>query len=235
MGNLTPGTTYSLSAWTLDTSGRYSPRVTTRAVGTRTTISSNVTTLYYGQSFVLTGRLTRVDSGAGVPGALVELQARRLGTTSFQVVATGRSSSTGGLSANFIPQWGTEYKWVYRGSSGGGQNSSGDSLIGQASPLRTISVTSLVSTYLPVDKITLGQSAVLSGTVAPNHAGQAVYLQRLDNGAWKDVAGTKLSSTSAYSFTLKPSAKGTYYYRVRKPGDVDHLVSYSNRRTLTVS
>jgi len=76
----------------------------------------------------------------------------------------------------------------------------------------------------------------VSGGVNPYHVGQVVYLQHYTGGGrWANVASGKLSSKSTYVFTLKPSARGTYSYRVVKPADVDHLLAVSPTRSFTVS
>ena len=63
----------------------------------------------------------------------------------------------------------------------------------------------------------------------------AVYLQRyLGGGRWQNVTSKALSSSSGYSFTIKPTWKGTLYYRVYKPADTDHLAGYSAIRNFKV-
>jgi len=48
------------------------------------------------------------------------------------------------------------------------------------------------------------------------------------------VTSKALSSSSGYSFTIKPTWKGTLYYRVYKPADTDHLAGYSAIRNFKV-
>ncbi|SCG40876.1 Ig-like domain-containing protein [Micromonospora siamensis] len=219
VANLVPGQTYAFGIWVVDRSGKVSGVAGIRAVGTATSISSNTTSIAYGGTVTVTGKVTRVDTGAGIAGAKAELHARRKGTTTFVVVGTATSAADGTLSFAHKPSGALEYKWVYRGGNG---------LIGAASGLRGVWVATTVSATLSATSIPLGGSVSLTGKVAPSHAGQAVYLQRSVNGAWHDVIGAKLSVTSAYSFAIKPTAKGTYTYRVRKPGDTDHAIGYSS-------
>ncbi|MEV0153011.1 S8 family serine peptidase [Micromonospora sp. NPDC050686] len=233
--NLTPGTTYSFAGWVRDKSGNYSKVSTARAAGTATSIVSSPTSLIHGTAEVtLTGRLVRTDTGAPIAGVPVELHARRKGTTTFTYLGSVTTTSTGSLTyARLRPEYSTEYKWVFRGSN---DKATGQAHVGAASALKLVSVAPYLSARLSKTSFALGGSVTLSGTVTPEHpAGQTVYLQRSVGGVWKDVASTKLSSVSSYSFTIKPAARGTYWYRVRKPADSDHLQAWSPARSFKVS
>ena len=48
----------------------------------------------------------------------------------------------------------------------------------------------------------------VTGSVAPNHKGQRVYLQRLAGGTWKGVATAVLTSASAYTLRARPRGRG---------------------------
>jgi hypothetical protein len=60
-----------------------------------------------------------------------------------------------------------------------------------------------------------------------------VYLQRSPN--WATVTTGKLNSTGNYGFTIKPTARGTYSYRVVWLADGDHATTVSATKTFTVS
>ncbi|SCE80859.1 Serine protease, subtilisin family [Micromonospora mirobrigensis] len=234
VGNLTPGTTYSFSAWVRDKAGNLSKVSTARAAGTATTIASSPTSLVHGTAQVtVTGRLTRTDTGAAIAFTSVQLHARPKGATSFTYLGSATSTSTGALTyPGLRPDASTEYKWVYRGSN---DETTGQAYIGAASQLKLVSVAPYLSAKLSRTSFALGGTVTLSGTVTPGHPSQTIYLQRSIGGVWKDVATGKLTSTSAYAFTVKPAARGTYWYRVRKPADSDHLEARSPARSFTVS
>ena len=40
---------------------------------------------------------------------------------------------------------------------------------------------------------------------------------------WRTSAVTRLSTTSAYRFTVRPAKRTTYHYRAFRPADADHL------------
>ena len=91
-----------------------------------------------------------------------------------------------------------------------------------------------VSARPQASTVTYGQTITVTGTVAPNHRGQQVYLQRLVSGAWKGVATATLTSTSAYTLRAKAPARGTFTYRVVKRADTDHTSATSPTLTVTV-
>ncbi|MBY8875992.1 hypothetical protein K7640_29615 [Micromonospora sp. PLK6-60] len=224
---LASGSTYTFRFWVRDRGGRYStvaPSV--RLTGTRTTVGSNVTALAYGSAVTVTGKLVRADTGAAIGGAAVQLYGRRKGTTTWTLIATATSNSSGNLAYSHKPSWSLDYKWVYRNST---------SYQGSESTLRTVGVKTTISVSLSRTSVALGGSVTLSGKVSPSHAGKYVYLQRYVNGRWTTVANRTLSSTSTYSFAVKPSARGTYTYRVHKPADTDHLAGYSVTRAFKVT
>jgi serine protease len=223
---LAAGTTYTFRVWVRDRSGRYSSTApSVRLVGTRVAINSSATTVTYGGAATVGGGLTRVDTGAAIVGAPVQLYARRKGTTGWVLLGTRTSSGTGYVAFTHQPAWSLDYLWVYRGST---------AFMGTGSAMRTMGVAVAVSATLSRTSVPLGGSVTLSGGVAPGHPGQPVYLQRLANGAWTTVTSRALSSTSSYAFTIKPGSRGTYYYRVYKPGDTDHVGNVSPTRSFRV-
>ena len=193
--------------------------------GSALTSATSASTVTYGSTVTVSGRLTSTDTGNGVGGAPVQLYGRRKGTTTWLLLGTATSSSTGALAISHRPTWTLDYRWSYAGSATHGSS---------VSAARAVGVGTKVSATLSRTSVALGGSVTLSGTVAPTHAGQAVYLQRLVNGSWSTVAGRTLSSTSTYGFTIKPSSRASYYYRVYKPADVDHLAGYSGTRSFSI-
>ena len=220
------GKNYAFSVWVRDRSGKYSTAATGKLRGTALTISSSATAITYRSTVTVTGRLTRPDTGEALPGVPVELYGRQKGTSTWTLLATVNTSSTGNLSYVHKPLWSLDYQWMYRGNT---------SFFGVGSTLRAVGVRTYASATFSSGSIPLGQTVTLSGSVSPSHVGQTVYLQRSVNGVWSTVTSTALSSTSQYSFSIKPGTRGTYAYRVYKPADTDHLAGYSAMKYLTVS
>lgn len=224
--NLAQGTTYSFRIWTQDRSGKLSPASSRTLVGTAETMSSNVTTLTYRGAVTLSTRLTRRDTGAALTGVPVQLYARRVGATAWNLLTTSTTSSTGTVSFVNKPAASVDYMWIYRGSA---------SFVGSSSTVRRVGVRAAVTAAVSRTSLALGGSFTMSGSVAPTHAGKSVYLQRYaGNGTWTTLASRALSSTSAYAFTVKPGWRGTFTYRVYKPADADHLASSSPNHAVKV-
>ena len=128
---LTEGSTYTFAVWVRDWSGKLSSPSAVTLTGSAVTISSSAKTLPSGSSVSLTGRLTRPDTGAAIAGASVQLYGRLEGSTTWSLVGTATSSSTGYLSLSHTPSASTDYQWIYPGST---------AYTGADSPLRTVQV-----------------------------------------------------------------------------------------------
>lgn len=131
VSGLTEGSTYTFGAWVRDRSGKLSSPSTVTLTGSAVTISSSVKTLTYGSSVSVTGQLTRTDTRAAIAGASVQLYGRREGSTTWSLVGTATSSSTGYLSLSHTPSASTDYQWIYPGST---------AYTGADSPLRAVQV-----------------------------------------------------------------------------------------------
>ncbi|WP_374967914.1 S8 family serine peptidase [Terrabacter sp. BE26] len=226
VANLAQGTTYSFRIWARDRSGKLSAPSSRTLVGTTETMTSNVTSLAYAGSVTVSSRLTRPDTGGSVVGVPVQLYWRRAGTTTWNLLTTRTSSSTGTVSYAHKPATSVEYLWIYRGST---------SFVGSSSALRAVGVRTAVTGVVSRSSLALGGTFTMSGSVSPTHVGQGVYLQRYaGSGKWTTVTSKPLGTTSAYAFSVKPSARGTFTYRVYKPADTDHLASYSASRAVRV-
>lgn len=131
VSGLTEGTTYTFAAWVRDRAGKLSSPSTLTLTGSAVTISSSAKTLRYGSSVSITGQLTQPDTGAAITGASVQLYGRPEGSTTWSLVGTATSSSTGYLSLSHQPNASTDYQWIYSGST---------AYTGADSPLRTVQV-----------------------------------------------------------------------------------------------
>jgi hypothetical protein len=75
--------------------------------------------------------LTRPDTGAAISGAQVRLYGRPEGATAWSLVGTATSGGGGDLALSHTPSAGTEYQWIYPGST---------EYTGTDSPVRTVQV-----------------------------------------------------------------------------------------------
>jgi hypothetical protein len=182
-------------------------------------------TITFGQQVTLPSRLTDEQTAAGLPGEQVNLFARRAGTAGDQAAGTATTNTEGAAAFTVSPGATTTYRVSFPGSA----------TYGTADSLQVmITVTPTVSARLHASTITLGRTITATGTVAPNHRGQKVYLRRLAGGAWKGVATATLTSASTYTLKAKPPGRGTFSYRVVKRADTDHTSATSPTLTVIV-
>ncbi|MFM6850550.1 MAG: hypothetical protein ACKOVB_15770, partial [Terrabacter sp.] len=222
---LANGTTYSFRVWARDSAQHFSTPATVTLVGTATTIASSTTAVTYGGSVSLSSKVTR--SGTPIAGVPVQLLARKAGTSNWVLVATRTTSSTGIVSVAHKPTASLDYLWVYRGSS---------TLMGSPSPARRVGVRMAITSNLSRTSVPLGGTFALSGSVAPSHAGQTIYLERyVGSGRWTTVTTRRLSTSSTYSFSVKPTFRATQTYRASVKDDGDHLMSYGPSRVIKVT
>ena len=76
---------------------------------------------------------------------------------------------------------------------------------------------------------------MLYGYLNPPHAGMTVYLQRRSGTSWVAVTTGKLATNGKFAFSIKPTARGTYTYRVVWLADADHQGTQTASKVLTVN
>jgi hypothetical protein len=171
--------------------------------------------------FLRTGR-TAVD------GQAVNLLERVPGTSRWKQVATASTSGTSG-SVNFSVKNLTrneQFELVHPATSAYGRS---------VSAVVTVHVAPHVSASLRSATVRHGQTTTLTARVTPAAGGQTVYLQRLANHKWSDVAHHSLSSRSVSTFQVGAAKAGKVVYRVRIGASSSHAAAASKPVTLTVS
>jgi hypothetical protein len=221
---LANSTSYAFRAWVKDSSGKFGPPVDTKLIGSRSTAATSSASIAYGGAVTLYSKVTRIDTSAPLVGVPVSLYARTKNSSSWREVARVTSDSTGQVHYLHKPTVSTVYQWGYNGSP---------DLLGSRSGNATVEVRPTITANLSSAAIKLGGSTVLYGYLRPQHPGQTVYLQRSPN--WATVSTGKLNTTGNYGFTIKPTARGTYSYRVVWLADGDHATTVSATKTFTVS
>ena len=160
--------------------------------------------LAYGEGAEITGTVTKRGTDNAPRTASVELLARVAGASDWKVVSTSKTNSEGKVLFRPKPERNTSY--VIRLPATATQK-------GSQSPSQAVVVNALNTAKLSAASTKLGLSATLTATVAPGQAGRTVTLQRLVSGKWTNVTSHALSSKSAWVFSVKPTARGTYTYR----------------------
>ena len=193
---------------------------------TTLSLTPSARTVTYGRSTALTIRLGQSGGTGGVPGRSVRLWKRKVGVLGWTAVGTYTTGSDGRVVVTATPPANTYYKATF---------ASDGVAYGAPDAVTRVDVAPRVSATLSRTTVARGTAVRIPVTVAPNHAGQQVVLQRLVGGVWRDVTSATLSGTSTAAFTTTRYTAGTYYYRVTKAADSDHVAGTSARLTLRVT
>ncbi|GAB2611176.1 S8 family serine peptidase [Kribbella endophytica] len=223
---LANATSYAFRAWVKDRSGKWSSSVAANLTGTYTTMTGNATALDFGGKVTLNGSVVRVDTKAPLAGVLVSLYGRNKNSSTWREITRVTTSATGTYSVTYQPTYSTIFAWGYNGSP---------ELLGSRTGNWTTDIRPTLTASLSATSIKLGASTTFYGYVRPQHAGSAVYLQRSTGTTWTTITSTKLNSTGNYGFSIKPTARASYTYRVVFQSDGDHATGVSPSKSFTVS
>ncbi|GAA1522457.1 S8 family serine peptidase [Kribbella lupini] len=223
---LANATSYAFRAWVKDRSGKWSSSVAANLTGTYTTMTGNATAFDFGGKVTLSGSVVRVDTKAPLAGVLVSLYGRNKNSSTWREITRVTTSATGTYSVTYQPTYSTIFAWGYNGSP---------QLLGSRTGNWTTDVRPTLTASLSATSIKLGASTTLYGYVRPQHAGSPVYLQRSTGTTWTTITSTKLNSTGNYGFSIKPTVRASYTYRVVFQSDGDHATGVSPARSFTVS
>jgi hypothetical protein len=216
---------YAYRAFVKDSTGKIGPGVSTRLIGTKSTITASSASIMYTQASTLSTTLTRINDGGKLAGASVVLYSKAKTASKWSVAGSFTSDANGVVTTAQKPSVSTYYMWAYNGSTG---------LLGTRSAALLVQVKPAMSAYL-APTLTLGQSAYLYGYLNPPHAGMPVYLQRRSGTGWVAMATGTLATNGKFGFVFKPAARGTYTYRVVWFADADHQGTQTPSKVLTVS
>lgn len=205
---LNPGTTYSFSFFPRNPEGTYGPRSAVMARGTNLGLGESPIEAAYGTTISLTGVLNDYRTNEGIAGMRVDLARVAYGGRSYTTLAHTITGKDGGFTFTAPMTASAGYRVSFSGAEG----------ILAASPLETfVTVVPRVTAKASKPSGKLGTTFTIATTVTPVLVGPEAQLQRSSSGKWKTVGKRKLTKTGV-SFPVKPTAKGTYNYRVYVPG-----------------
>jgi hypothetical protein len=222
------------------------------ATYTATSTPSNITLtaakplLAYGASTSLTGRLvsdpTPLDPSDGnslpLAGQTVTIQRHAAGSTGYANVTTVTTGLDGsfGLPTPVKPTVKTSYRAVWAGGTVATvvyPPASATATV-QVKPVITLALTKYNSKSGKYFLYKLSRTVYAKGTLKPNHAklgdGTAAkvtvtaYKYAKSTRKWVKVKSVLrgLTTTSSYTWSWRPSARGTYQLATRFAGDADH-------------
>ncbi|QNE22711.1 S8 family serine peptidase [Kribbella qitaiheensis] len=225
---LANATSYAFSAWVKDRSGKYSATAaTTQLIGSSTSLTADKSIIDFGGGVTLGGKVTRIDTHAALAGVPISLYGRDKNGTVWREITRKTTAADGTFSVvGYAPSVSTVFAWGYNGSA---------DLLGSRTGNFTVEVRPTITSNVSPATIKLGATTNFYGYVRPQHAGSPVYLQRLSGSTWSTITSTKLNTTGNYAFAIKPTAKGTYTYRVVFQADADHATAVSPAKSFTVN
>jgi hypothetical protein len=145
--------------------------------------------------------------GSGAAGAEIALE-RRLVGGGWSQIDSATTDRNGNVSFVIMSTATADYRLRWDRCS----NDNADLYTGA----RTITVVSYTSTRSSRSSVKRGKTFVLSGSVSPSQAGGQVRIQarKGGRGAFRTIYTNTLSASSTYARSIKPSSKGSWYYRV---------------------
>ncbi|HZX04629.1 DUF1906 domain-containing protein [Kribbella sp.] len=222
---LSNSASYAYRVWTKDATGKVGPGVDVRLVGSKATFGMSAASIMYTGAVTLTAGVSRLDGGK-LPGVPLVLYSKAKTATKWSTVGSYTTDANGIVKVSQKPPVSTYYMWGYNGGAG---------VLGTRSATALLQVHPALSAYLTPAAIRLGGSTLLYGYLNPPHAGTTAYLQRRSGTSWAAVTTGKLTTNGKYAFSIKPTARGTYTYRVVWLADADHQGTQTASKVLTVS
>lgn len=194
------------------------PSLTLQRVTPETTTYGNSVRLYL---------TLRYPNGDPLRYRYVTLHRRALGTTSWQQVATLRTSDMGAAGTTVKAERNVEYTARYTPSPG-------EYLTSAASGNVRVLVAPRVAMSFSDNTVLTGVATTLRTSVSPAHGGHTVAVQRYYSGAWRPVKYLRLDAYGraawTFSMTNSTTACGAYQrhaFRVVKSADHDHTTAVS--------
>jgi hypothetical protein len=175
-------------------------------------------TLVYGASTTVSGRLVETGTATPIAGRTLVVQACPVNRA-----CTARSATTGdagGYSLAVTPSRTTKYVI--------------SDPVSNRTIARTVRVAPEVGLVASRTSMPSGGTVRVTGRVAPAHAGKVVRIQLKVSGVWKTIASPTLRSRSAYArtLTLRGTRGSTARLRVVLPAHADHAKGVS--RTVVI-
>lgn len=197
------------------------------------TINASSDPIFYGQSVTISG------VAAGVANMPVTLLARTGHQHVFAPVAEAMTGAGGEYTFPAQSPINSTYYKVRTGSMNtvyagtGVKAPSGE----KESAVLYEGVKDLLTAQVSQSTIQAGQALTFSGTVAPDHTGHIIYLERQNTsgGGFHVVEVTTVGAGSAYSIVHTVYAPGTKVFRVRIPGGPENGSTASAPFTIQVT
>jgi lipoprotein-anchoring transpeptidase ErfK/SrfK len=227
---LANGTTYGFAVFT-----RKGADVSDAASLTETPVPALATTLagvasagtvIYNRTVTLTATLRRLDNNDVIADEPVDVYRKTYGQGGFAKIYRLKTDANGVASyRSFGLAKHTEWYLAHPADPVFGDS--------QSATLTTL-VRPVLSVRISSQVVEQNAPANVDVTVAPNHAGQLVYLQLWTSKGWTDVAHRGLTSASTTQFAIRSPVLGTRAFRFNKSADADHTGVVTTKFGITV-
>jgi hypothetical protein len=187
------------------------PRQVSWAAGEPTVLSlrSDWPRVGYGESAVLSGRLTDPVTGSGLAGAAVQLESLDP-AGAWVEMATLTTDASGATASAVTPLAATTYRLRY--ADPGAPEAS-------VSPSVTVAVHAALAAAVSRTTVRAGRALVVTGTLAP--ADGPVRLERLTAGRWVLARLVQPAADGSFAATVTPAAPGWWRWRLARPDTAD--------------
>ena len=184
------------------------------------TIQASADPISYGQSVTISGMVLPGAKGAKVPVTLLARTARQRGFAPVAEVSTDAGGNYAFPAQSPIDS--TFYKVKAAGKS---------------SAVLYEGVKDVLTAQVSATTVQAGQSLTFSGTVAPDHTGHVIYLERQNatGGDFHVVQVAHVRVGSAYSIVHRVYEPGVKVFRVKIPGGPENEGAASTPFTITVT
>lgn len=206
-----------------------------QAQNPRLTVNASSDPVPYGQSVTISG------VAMGLPSTPVTLLARTVRQHGFAPVAETTTDAGGSYAFPAqAPVNSTLYRVRVRTGSTGGPPRHGVGALparGTSSAVLYEGVKDVLTAAVSQTTIQAGQMLTFSGSVAPDHTGHIIYLERQNktNGDFHVVEVSSVGAGSVYSITHRVYDPGTKVFRVRIPGGPENEGAASAPFTIQVT
>jgi hypothetical protein len=187
------------------------------------TITTSAPIIQYGRSAQISGVLDEPGTTTPEPNTAIVLCSRTEDQTKFNCSTAGMTGSDGSYSFTVSPSHNTYYqvRTVLPPKRHTAQLFEGvKDIVTMAASSRTSNV---------------GGKVTFSGTVTPDKAGHAIYLQRFgEDNDWHTVKVTRVKQDSSYQFNWTFGSAGSKQFRARITGGENNVGAASPPVTVTV-
>ncbi|MFC7530588.1 M4 family metallopeptidase [Actinoplanes sp. GCM10030250] len=179
------------------------PEKTLTLTPTGLPLSVSPGTVTWGKPATLSGKVLRSGSSP-VAGAVLTLEQRPVGRTTWSRVTTVKTDGKGVWRASVKPAVKTAYRVIHAGSSG---------MWPATSATPSAAVRYAVTVKASTTKHRANKKIKISGTAKPARSGVKVTLQRKVGSRWVAVTSVKTTAKGTYSFS-RAFKRGTWTLRV---------------------